>query len=156
LDLRLGEGLETAEIQADERRLKQVVFNLLANAVKFTPDGGWVRLEAARNGSSMILTVADSGIGVDPRHQARIFERFYQVKSGITNKTPGSGLGLPLSRSLVELHGGRIWVESEGLGKGSRFSFEIPLQPAEVRLLKGKENADCLDGQERQNEKNQY
>lgn len=127
LESRVTEDLEDVNICADEQRLRQVLHNLLANAVKFTPNGGAIRIKVSRNGGTMNFSVTDSGIGIDPQQQAKIFERFYQVDGGITKKTPGTGLGLPLARKLVELHGGKIWVESEGIGKGSRFSFEIPL-----------------------------
>jgi len=84
---------------------------------------------AIRNRQSAIeISVADSGIGIAHEDQEKIFEEFHQVRSGISDKTPGTGLGLPLTKRLVEMHGGRIWVESEGEGKGARFSFALPVK----------------------------
>ena len=119
-------------ISADERKLKQILFNLLSNAVKFTPDGGTIRVIAAREGEDALLRVQDSGIGIVPEDQDRIFEEFRQVGSGTSHSSEGTGLGLTLTKAFVELHGGRIWVESEA-GKGSTFSLTIPLAPADVR-----------------------
>ncbi len=126
--------VETLEIMADERKLKQVVFNLLSNAAKFTPDGGSIHLAAKLDHSSKLnadfleISVEDNGIGIILEHQESIFEPFYQVKNSKQDKTPGTGLGLPLSKDLVELHGGTIWLESKGKGKGSKFSFRIPIE----------------------------
>jgi PAS domain S-box-containing protein len=141
---------------ADKRKIKQVVFNLLSNAAKFTPDGGSITLSAhylsfkngrllSRDGKDVVLPVTyddtwkrsegliaiaveDTGIGITPEEQEKIFNEFFQVRGGMTDKTPGTGLGLSLSRRFVELHHGRLWVESEGRGRGSRFSFALPLR----------------------------
>jgi signal transduction histidine kinase len=102
------------------------VFNLLSNAVKFTPNGGSVTVECIKEEKELIIRVCDSGIGLTPEQQKKLFERFYQVNGGITAKTPGTGLGLSLARHMTEMHGGRMWVESAGLGKGSCFSFTLP------------------------------
>ncbi|GAG20206.1 unnamed protein product [marine sediment metagenome] len=115
------------EIVVDERAIKQVMFNILSNATKFTLDGGSITLEAEIKGEELIVSVEDTGIGIGPEDQEKIFEEFHQVKSRLTDKTPGTGLGLPLAKRLVEMHKGRIWVESEGEGKGSRFSFSLPI-----------------------------
>ncbi len=117
--------IEKLHIQADERRIKQVMLNLLANAAKFTPDGGRIEVSARKNGQGLVISVSDTGIGIAPEHHKKIFDRFYQVQSGMRDKTPGAGLGLNLSRQIVEMHGGRMWVESEGIGQGSCFSFRI-------------------------------
>ena len=106
------------------------MFNLLSNAVKFTPDHGRITVGARREGAELIVSVADTGIGIDPEDQRKIFDEFYQARSGLRDKTPGTGLGLPLSKRLVEMHGGRIWVESEGIDKGSLFAFFLPIQGA--------------------------
>jgi signal transduction histidine kinase len=119
-------GLEKSEITADERKIKQIVFNLLSNASKFTPDGGAIKLALRKNGDEFIVGVIDNGIGVPLEYQQKIFEDFYQVRSSLISKTQGTGLGLALCKRLVEMHGGRIWVVSEGTGKGSAFSFNIP------------------------------
>jgi len=128
LDLCLSPEIEKLEIRADERRLKQVMLNLLSNAAKFTPDGGRIEVGAQKNGEGLLISVADTGIGIAAEHQPKIFDPFYQVQSGMRNKTPGAGLGLNLSKQIVDMHGGRIWVESEGIGKGSRFTFLLPLR----------------------------
>jgi signal transduction histidine kinase len=109
----------------DERRVRQVVFNLLSNAVKFTPTGGTVDIAVTRFDGEVHVSFSDSGPGIAPDDQARIFEEFQQAAAG-RELREGTGLGLALSKRLVELHGGRIWVESE-LGKGSRFVFTLPV-----------------------------
>jgi signal transduction histidine kinase len=109
---------------ADERRFKQVVLNLLSNAVKFTPDGGSVSIRAFREGNALAVTVTDTGIGVPPEDQERIFESFQQGRRGAP-KEEGTGLGLTLSRRIVGLLGGRMWLESTP-GVGSTFGFSIP------------------------------
>jgi signal transduction histidine kinase len=113
------------QLEADERKVKQVVLNLLTNAVKFTPSGGAVTLETKPDGAGVLISVRDTGVGIAPADQARVFEEFTQAGAGAASGQEGTGLGLALSRRLVELHGGRIWVESE-LGKGSTFSFTLP------------------------------
>jgi signal transduction histidine kinase/CheY-like chemotaxis protein len=115
--------------QADERKLKQVVLNLLTNAVKFTPDGGSVKVEARRVGGEAHVSVRDTGIGVPPEEHERIFEAFQRGGRTARTTTEGTGLGLTLSKRIVDLHGGRLWMESEP-GVGSTFSFAIPLEPA--------------------------
>jgi signal transduction histidine kinase len=123
----LGVNVESGigEIVADERKVKQVLVNLLSNAVKFTPEGGKVTVGVARADGGVEIAVTDTGTGIAAGDQEAIFEEFRQVGSDYTRKREGTGLGLPLSRRFVELHGGRIWVKSE-LGKGSTFTFSIP------------------------------
>ena len=111
------------EIVADERKVKQVVFNLVSNSVKFTPDGGRVTISSRRVDNEVHVAVRDTGVGIAPADQARLFQEFAQV--GAAAKAEGTGLGLALSRRLVELHGGRIWVESTP-GLGSTFTFTLP------------------------------
>ena len=113
---------DVADVEADEVKIKQVVFNLLANAVKFTPDGGRVDLRAQRVGNEIHVAVADTGIGIDPADQTRIFEEFQQA-----GQREGSGLGLALARRFVDLHGGTLTLESE-VGVGSTFTFTLPLR----------------------------
>lgn len=115
-------------VHGDERRIRQVVFNLLANAVKFTPEGGRVDVTTARSDGEVRIAVADTGPGIAPGDEKRIFEEFQQTDVG-TRQQEGTGLGLALSKRLVELHGGRIWVESE-MGKGSTFVFTLPVGAA--------------------------
>src|SRR5262249_15704174 len=104
----------------------EILLNLLSNAVKFTPEGGRIGIKARQVDGSVEISVSDTGIGISPEDQAKIFEEFRQVGSDYANKTEGTGLGLTLAKKFVELHGGRIWVESE-VGKGSRFIFTLPI-----------------------------
>ncbi|MFH0824215.1 MAG: AAA family ATPase [Pseudomonadota bacterium] len=126
LDLTLGDGLDDAVIQADEVKLKQIIFNLLSNAAKFTPDNGRIILGAVKLNGRLLISVEDTGIGIRPEDQERIFGAFQQVDSSYARREQGTGLGLALTKRLVELHGGMVWVESEGEEKGSKFSFVIP------------------------------
>jgi signal transduction histidine kinase len=112
-------------VEADERKLRQVLLNLLANAIKFTPAGGSVTVRADRVAGEVRVAVQDTGVGIASEHQERIFDDFQQVGAGAAE--PGTGLGLPLSRRLVELHGGRLWVTSRP-GGGSTFTFSLPLR----------------------------
>jgi signal transduction histidine kinase len=116
---------EVGEIVADERKFKQILLNLLTNAVKFTPDGGRVDVLARRTADALEVAVRDTGIGIAKEDQAAVFEEFRQVGRHYTNKQEGTGLGLALTRRFVELHGGAIRLESEP-GKGSTFTFTIP------------------------------
>jgi signal transduction histidine kinase len=120
VDPRLG------ELVGDERKVKQVVLNLLSNAVKFTPEGGRISLKAHRLDGTVEIAVTDTGIGIAPEDQAAIFEEFRQVGSDEARKQEGTGLGLTLAKKFVDLHGGRIWVESAP-GQGSTFTFTLPV-----------------------------
>jgi len=126
----LGQQVDATlvDITADERKFKQILLNLLSNAVKFTPDGGRIDVLARREDGNAVISVRDTGIGIAAADQAAVFEEFRQVGSDYTKKQEGTGLGLALARKFVELHGGRIWLESES-GKGSTFTFSIPLHP---------------------------
>jgi len=121
---------DVAEIVADERKFKQILLNLLTNAVKFTPDGGRVDVLARRAGDALEVAVRDTGIGIAKEDQQAVFEEFRQVGRHYTNKQEGTGLGLALTKRFVELHGGRIRLESEP-GKGSTFAFTIPYPQGE-------------------------
>src|SRR5262249_48442891 len=110
---------------ADERKVKQILLNLLSNAVKFTREGGTVRLRVEQVNDSVRVSVIDNGIGISAEDQTIIFEEFRQVATKDQNKPEGTGLGLALTKKFVEMHGGRIWVESE-VGKGSTFVFTLP------------------------------
>lgn len=148
----LKEGIELAieaddipeTIMADERKLKQIMYNLLSNAVKFTPGGGKIAIWAKRISNRLVsnesihsgagngfveIAVIDSGIGIAENDLERIFQPFEQAKNSPARKYQGTGLGLSLTRSLVNLHGGKIWAESEASGRGSTFRFILPVAP---------------------------
>ena len=118
IDKRLG------EIHGDERKIRQVVLNLLSNAIKFTPEGGRIEVAAAPNDGCVEVSVSDTGVGIAPEDQEKVFEEFRQVGTS-EKKAEGTGLGLTLCRKFIELHGGRIWVKSQ-LGAGSTFTFTVP------------------------------
>jgi signal transduction histidine kinase len=113
-------------VEGDERRIRQVIFNLLSNAVKFTPAGGAVGVSAEQVDGEVRVSVSDTGPGIAPEDRERIFEEFQQTDAGIEQRE-GTGLGLALSKRLIELHGGRIWVES-AVGDGSTFVFALPVE----------------------------
>jgi signal transduction histidine kinase len=117
---------ENAQLFGDPMRFKQILYNLTGNAIKFTPEGGRIWVESEAQGDSVSVAIADSGIGISPAECNSVFESFYQVRATGAARSKGTGLGLAITRRLVELHGGRIQLESE-LGKGSRFSFTFPL-----------------------------
>jgi signal transduction histidine kinase len=123
LDVTVDERL--GDFVGDERKIKQILLNLLSNAVKFTAEGGRIGINARQADGSVEISVSDTGIGIAPEDQARIFEEFRQVGGDYAHKKEGTGLGLTLAKKFVELHGGKIWVESE-VGKGSKFTFTLP------------------------------
>jgi signal transduction histidine kinase len=113
---------------ADEDRLGQVLTNLAANGIQYTPEGGAVTISAEQKNGDVQITVADTGVGIPPEHLANIFTRFYRVdKSRSRASGGGSGIGLTIARHLIEAHDGKIWAESDGEGKGSRFVFTLPI-----------------------------
>lgn len=128
---KLKMSLETAEdlpsIEADELKVKQILYNLISNAVKFTPEGGKIGLRAKRADSGVEIVVWDTGVGVAPENMEKIFEGFFRVNTPYSQVTEGTGLGLSLSRKLVELHGGKLSLESEGLNKGVAVRFVLPV-----------------------------
>jgi GAF domain-containing protein len=126
LDVTVDERL--GEFVGDERKIKQILLNLLSNAVKFTPEGGRIGITARQANGAVEISVTDTGIGIAPEDQPKIFEEFRQVGSDNAKKVEGTGLGLTLAKKFVELHGGKIWVTSE-VGKGSTFSFTLPERP---------------------------
>ncbi|MQY62688.1 MAG: PAS domain S-box protein, partial [Calditrichaeota bacterium] len=128
LDLRIPDELSDLKFQADERKLKQIMFNLLSNAVKFTPDGGTITVEGRQEKDELVVAFSDTGIGIKHEDLERVFGEFEQIDSTHARKQQGTGLGLALTRRMVELHGGRIRAESEGEGKGSTFTFVIPVE----------------------------
>jgi PAS domain S-box-containing protein len=127
LNLKVEPDIEGLTVIADEVKLRQVMLNLLSNAVKFTPERGTIQVQARRLGQELLISVRDSGIGIRDSDTSRIFQAFEQVDSTLSRRHQGTGLGLALSRNFIEMQGGRIWAESEGVGKGSTFVFTIPL-----------------------------
>jgi len=129
-------------VNGDQDRLIQVVINLISNAVKFT-DAGSITCSAHLRDAELVVGVTDSGIGIAPGDQQKVFEKFKQVGDTLTDKPKGTGLGLPICKEIVEYHGGRIWVESEP-GKGSTFSFTLPIMgnPAQLELLLVRRSVD--------------
>ena len=125
--------LEIAEdlpnIEADELKVKEIIYNLVSNAVKFTPEGGKIGMRASTRKADpeIEITVWDTGVGIAPENMGKIFEGFFRVDTPYSRVTEGTGLGLPLSRKLVELHGGKLSVESEGLNKGTSVRFTLPI-----------------------------
>jgi two-component system phosphate regulon sensor histidine kinase PhoR len=119
-----------ADVAGDARRLQEVLQNLLDNATQYTLPGGKIILSVTQSGDEVIFTVADTGIGIPQADQPRIFERFYRVDAARSREAGGTGLGLAIARHLIEVHGGRLWVQSE-LGVGSKFHFSVPIFDAE-------------------------
>ena len=119
-------------MRGDADRLHQVFWNLLANAVKFTPSGGRIDVTIFRERTQARVDVTDTGIGVPPAFVQRLFERFTQVENGSQRESGGLGLGLSLVRYFVEAHGGRASASSPGEGQGSTFTVELPLAPQDV------------------------
>jgi signal transduction histidine kinase len=125
VDERLG------TIRADERKVKQVLLNLLSNALKFTPEGGRIDVRAGLHNDLAEISVTDTGVGIAPEDQEAVFEEFRQVGTA-AKKVEGTGLGLALSRKFIELHGGRIWVKSQ-VGVGSTFTFTLPMRRGNMK-----------------------
>jgi two-component system cell cycle sensor histidine kinase PleC len=115
------------DIEADELKVKEIIYNLLSNAVKFTPEGGKVGMRAKRADSGIEVVVWDTGVGIAPENMERIFEGFFRVDTPYSRLTEGTGLGLPLARKMVELHGGKLSVDSKGLDCGTSVRFTLPI-----------------------------
>jgi two-component system CheB/CheR fusion protein len=128
--------LEIAEdlpnIEADELKVKEIIYNLLSNAVKFTPEGGKIGMRAKKTDSEIEVVVWDTGVGIAPENMEKIFEGFFRVDTPYSRVTEGTGLGLPLSKNLVELHGGKLSVESKGLNLGTSVRFTLPIVSRKV------------------------
>lgn len=114
-------------VSADGDRVVQILTNLLSNALRHTPAGGWITVKAEAQGDSVVFKVEDAGEGIASEHLPHLFERFYRVEKSRSREGGGSGVGLAISRALVDAMGGRIWVESPGLGKGATFTFTLPV-----------------------------
>jgi two-component system CheB/CheR fusion protein len=123
--------LEIAEdmpnIEADELKVREIIYNLLSNAVKYTPEGGKIGMRAKKVDSEIEVVVWDTGVGIASENMEKIFEGFFRVDTPYSRVTEGTGLGLPLSKKLVELHGGKLSVESAGLDKGTSVRFTLPV-----------------------------
>ena len=117
-------------VEGDRARLDQVLGNILTNAIKYTPRGGRVRLDARRSGNNAVVTIADNGIGIEPKLLPEIFEPFMQIEGSLARADGGMGIGLSLVKTLVELHGGDVKAESPGLGQGATFEIRVPLTQA--------------------------
>jgi two-component system phosphate regulon sensor histidine kinase PhoR len=124
LNVRLPEGLPP--VRGDSNSLQEVLQNLLDNALQYTPAGGKIDVSASCSNGRVVVTVADTGIGIPQVEQERIFERFYRVDAARSREAGGTGLGLSIARHIMEAHGGHLWVES-AVGEGSRFHFSIPV-----------------------------
>jgi PAS domain S-box-containing protein len=131
-------------VHADYERTREVLENLVSNAVKYSPDGGVIRIFGRAAADHAIISVNDQGIGIAPEEQAKLFRRFYRVDNRLRRDTQGAGLGLFLARAIVEAQGGRIWVESAP-GRGSRFSFTVPLATPRLVDLEGDGSPEMED-----------
>ncbi len=134
---------ELPRVWADPRRIRQVLNNLLENAVKYSPDGGQITVACEVKGDSILVSVADQGQGIPPGDLERIFDRFYQVDGGATRKTGGSGLGLAIAKGIIEAHHGSIWAES-AVGQGSIFRFTLPIVQGQD-LMQNEEDGDAQE-----------
>ncbi len=122
-------------VRADGSRLTQILINLIGNAIAYTPPGGHITISARADDRFAVVEVTDTGVGIAPEDQRRVFERFFRADNAAVREAKGTGLGLPIVQSLVEMHGGRIWVHSEGVpGKGSTFSFTLPLWETDASI----------------------
>jgi two-component system phosphate regulon sensor histidine kinase PhoR len=131
----VSHSADVPDIAGDQRRLAEVLQNLLDNATQYTLQGGRITLTAEARDTDVIFTVSDTGIGIPKADQSRIFERFYRVDAARSREAGGTGLGLAIAKHLVEVHGGRIWVESE-IGQGSQFNFSVPVFDPERAALR--------------------
>jgi PAS domain S-box-containing protein len=127
LEIVLEEFMGKSRIRGDQDKLEQVITNLLYNAIKFTPPAGRITIRLQRDEQFLTTSIRDTGIGIPAEKQARIFERFFRIEQDLSSNTNGTGLGLFISKNLIEMHGGRIWVTSE-VGNGSEFSFTLPIR----------------------------
>ena len=127
IDMTIDIAEDLPDIDADELKVKEIIYNLLSNAVKFTAEGGTIGMGAKRGDSEIEVVVWDTGVGIAPENLERIFEGFFRVDTPYSRLTEGTGLGLPLARKMVELHGGKLLVESKGLDCGTSVRFTLPV-----------------------------
>jgi signal transduction histidine kinase len=124
------------EIFADNTRLRQVMINLVNNAIKFTEKGKIAIRATKQDNETVLIAVKDTGLGIPPEKLEDVFQEFTQVDTSTTRKVGGTGLGLPISRRLIEMHGGRLWAESTGIpGEGSTFFVELPIEARIVDMI---------------------
>lgn len=127
IELIVDIDIHLSEITADILKFKEIIYNLVENAIKFTPSEGTVIITAIQDGANLKISVADTGIGISEENKDRIFDPFFQVDGSTTRRYGGTGLGLALIKKFILMHGGNIWVMSES-GKGSTFTFTIPIK----------------------------
>ncbi|MCK6630712.1 MAG: cell wall metabolism sensor histidine kinase WalK, partial [Anaerolineae bacterium] len=134
ITLQLNLPVDLPPVMADEDRVSQVLLNLIGNALQYTPDGGTVtitakiqNLKSKIQNRELLFTIRDSGIGIPPEHLPHLFSRFYRVDKSRSRVGGGSGIGLTIVKHLVEAHGGQVWAESRGTGRGSTFGFSLPV-----------------------------
>ncbi|MBU0744681.1 MAG: PAS domain-containing sensor histidine kinase [Gammaproteobacteria bacterium] len=127
---------DIGNIEADKRRFKEMIDNLLSNAIKFTPSGGKIGIKAWRHQEEIEFEIWDTGVGIAAENMSKVFSIFTRIESAVSKATEGTGLGLPYTKKLVELHGGRIWIKSDGQGKGAQVSFTLPIKQKK-RVLNG-------------------
>jgi PAS domain S-box-containing protein len=132
VERRFADGLSDLDVQADPGRFVQIMTNLLSNASKFTPIEGRLTVDVRPKADKVVVRIIDTGMGIAPENRERVFDRFQQLDSGYNREHPGSGLGLFVAKKLVELHGGRIWIEDGEGGTGSAFVFTLPVGSAEA------------------------
>ncbi|UCG26157.1 MAG: GAF domain-containing protein [Chloroflexota bacterium] len=118
-------------VDADPRRIRQVLRNIVDNAIKYAPDGGLIVIRGEVRPADVVISIADQGVGISPEDMIPLFDKYFRVKAPTGYHVPGTGLGLPVSRAIVEAHGGRIWAEST-IGEGTTLYFSIPLEASEV------------------------
>ena len=127
VNLNLDLSSDLPQIQADEDRINQVLINLIGNALQYTPTGGMVTVTAEKHPSELWVTITDTGIGISAKHLPHLFTRFYRVDKSRSRAGGGSGIGLTITKHLIEAHGGRIWVESDGIDRGTTFNLALPV-----------------------------
>ncbi len=142
MELHLKVDQENMRVNADPIRIEQAITNLLVNAVKFTPQGGRVDIGLTEIGGAALLTIRDSGLGIAKADLPNVFKEFWQAPDGLTRRGDGLGLGLSITRELIKLHGGKVAVQSDGLGQGTVFLVELPLIDAEYNSTAAKKRAN--------------
>ena len=138
LDMCLEIADDLPPIEADSLKVKQILYNLLSNAVKFTPDEGQIGVKTRHTDTEIEITIWDTGIGIAAENMEKIFEGFFRIETPYSRLTEGTGLGLPIAKSLVKLHGGEFVIESEGVNKGTSVRITLPIK--QKQMVKNNEN----------------